>query len=581
MQATTFRNLVLLALLLVGSVAYLNTFEGEWVWDDASSVLLHESVQAPTRLLHEGAGMGAALEACQQLFREDQHAYGKGQGNFYRPLVSLSFAADYFLTYRPPLPGAPKPKRTDLDPFVFHGGNLLWHVAAAALLFLLLCRLEAPRFVSAAVALLYVVHPLHTEAVAYISGRADMMSATFIYAALFLCLSPASGMRQYGAWLLALLCFAAGLCSKESTAIFPFILLGVTLLRPREDTTIPVWKETKFLPVALSAIVLIGYVLLRLTLLKFNTAQAGSTPPFSERLMEAGQALAFYLKVLFVPTGLHMEQSLADVPAWTAFVGFLFLAALVLLLITALRHGWARIAMGVVWFIAAWAPISGLFPLNAPMAEHWMYVPMAGFWWALMELLWRGVSNTAPRAQPWATGFAAIAVYALILGFTVLTVQRNQDWHDNERLYTATLKENPDTQRVHYNLAVTYEDLLNNSAGARRHYEAAREILRRAGELSTSDTQTEIRLSLGRVCYRERNYAMALQHFGSILQRSASTNQSVQLQAQIGAAHSLLAMGNLGPAMQYLYQLSTLNPQLAQYVQPVLEGAPLSERATF
>ena len=74
---------VALLLALACVLAYANTFRGEWVWDDASSVLLHKHVRDPGKFF--------------QLFREDQHAFGRGEGNFYRPLVSVSFMADYWL----------------------------------------------------------------------------------------------------------------------------------------------------------------------------------------------------------------------------------------------------------------------------------------------------------------------------------------------------------------------------------------------------------------------------------------------------------------------------------------------------
>ena len=154
-----FRVWVTVAVCLVGWAAYWNTFSGDFVWDDASSVLLNEHIQDPSFL--------------GQLFREDQHAFGRGQGNFYRPLVNVSFMADYAVAKRP---GA------DPAVFPFHVTNTLWHVAAALLLLGLLTAAGAPRFVRAAVPLIYVAHPLHTEAIAYISGRADPMSAAFLFA---------------------------------------------------------------------------------------------------------------------------------------------------------------------------------------------------------------------------------------------------------------------------------------------------------------------------------------------------------------------------------------------------------------
>lgn len=67
---------IVILVALAGTLVYINTFHADWVWDDVSSVLLHKHVQTPSSVF--------------QLFLEDQHAFGRGQGNFYRPLVSLS-----------------------------------------------------------------------------------------------------------------------------------------------------------------------------------------------------------------------------------------------------------------------------------------------------------------------------------------------------------------------------------------------------------------------------------------------------------------------------------------------------------
>jgi len=209
------------ALVLLGFLAYANTFSGDWVWDDVSSVLLHENVQNPAKL--------------GQLFREDQHAFGRGEGNFYRPLVSVSFMVDFLLSYDPTLDTAAIKGYPDVKPFLFHLSNTLWHCAASVLLFLLLGRLGAPRMVQAAASVLFVLHPMHTEAVAYISGRADMMSATFILAALLCATTDAGGTKRLVGITFSGLFFILGLCSKESTMIYPVLLAIVIALRPRSE----------------------------------------------------------------------------------------------------------------------------------------------------------------------------------------------------------------------------------------------------------------------------------------------------------------------------------------------------------
>ncbi len=557
------------ALIVMAAVAgYVNTFDGEWVWDDVSSVLLHQHVQDPGQFF--------------QLFREDQHAFGRGQGNFYRPLVSASFMLDYAVT------GGPSPAEIkasgkpplNLPTVVFHFGNLIWHTVAALLLFLLLLRIGAPLAVAAITGLVFVSHPLHTEAVAYISGRADMLSAAFMFSGMILALAPGGGGRRWVAWCGSLLCFAAALGSKESSLIYP-VLLGVVILsvwiqrRAEGISSADNPLLTRLVPLFVAAVLLLVYVGLRTTVLHFADTVASAAAPLGQRLQETGQSFALYLRLLFWPTGLHMERTLDGVPEWFGPLGWVALALIVLAALAAFSSRKYRITAGLVWFLAAWVPISGIFPLNAPMAEHWMYVPMAGFWWAAAELLVSLCNRPGLRWAPLLlAGTACVALVAA-------TAQRNQAWHDNERLFVSTLKENPNSVRVHYNLAVAYEDILKNFAGARRHYEA---ILRIQGQQDAQIAarpamvaEAELRLALGHVLEKMFDPAGAAAQYQKLMSLKSVPDPAMAVEGAIGFGRCFLAMGEWASAAQVFSQVAQKAPAAAPEVKQLLAGAPLIE----
>lgn len=559
-----FRALIAVLIALAGCIAYVNTFTGDWVWDDVSSVLLHKHVHDSKHFF--------------QLFREDQHAFGRGAGNFYRPMVAASFMADFALSYDVDRDGLTRAGQPDVKPLVFHVSNMLWHIAAALLLFLLIARLGAPRWVSALTGMLYVLHPLHTEAVAYISGRADMMSAAFMYAGL-LCALWDGGIRRRALGLLGMaLCFCAALTSKESSFIFP-VLLALVLFVPTAGEGRAGSRAWRFVSLVAAVMLFAGYAALRLTVLRFAEGAAAEAAPITQRLVETAQAFAFYFRVLFLPVGLHMEQTLADTSPWTALLGAALLACCILFLAHALRVGRRREALGMIWFLAAWLPISGIFPLNAPMAEHWMYVPMAGLWWALAELLYRTLKQSFAQRAALAAGFA------LCFLFLVLTVQRNQEWRDNETLFLATLRENPASIRVHYNLAVTYEDLEGNFPGARRHYETILRLydeqkrLRAGGGESRIllDDEIDVHLSLGRVCMQVGDYAAAQEHFTTVATQARSEQHRAEAaMAAVGLGRALIALGNISEAYTALAQAAAVNPALGPEINAIVTGAPLT-----
>jgi protein O-mannosyl-transferase len=561
MNTRQFAVIVVSATTLLGFLAYANTFVNDWVWDDVSSVLLHEDVQQPGNVL--------------QLFTKDQHAFSSGQGNFYRPLLSVSFMVDFWLSYSPELDAAGTIEKgyADVQPFIFHLTNTIWHILAAILLFFLLVRLQAPRMIQAAAPLLYVLHPMHTEAVAYISGRADMMSAAFIFGAL-LCASADSGGRKLLAYGASGVLFILGLCSKESSMIYPVLLALMIFFRPQPDGARPDRQAMKArsLPLVLAVAILVCYGGLRSTVLKFSEGGAETGAALGQRLVETCQAFAFYVKTLFVPSGLHMEQTLVGTPAWTAAIGLLLILSIGALLLWAYRKGQYRIAFGFAWFLAAWLPISGIFPLNAPMAEHWMYVPMAGFWWATLEVL-----HLISKRRELRLLVPTVASVLAVL-FLHGTVARNRDWRDNESVFRATLAENPETLRVHSNLATTYDFLEGNLPGARRHYEALLERYASStgSQRSMRAEEIPIRLSLGEVLIRQEDYGKALEQFMSLtLLESKEDYKAEAAEALMGLGRCYLAMGQYRAASQAMQRAVKLDPGRSRQAGEFLRGMPV------
>ena len=556
MNESHFRRWCCGAILVLGTVVYANTLNGDWVWDDASSVLLHKHVQDPGKVV--------------QLFKEDQHAFGQGQGNFYRPLLSVTFMIDYLLSYDPVMDGTEN-NLPVIKPFVFHLTSLLWHCAAALGLFALLTRCGAPRWVRGVVPLLWVVHPLHTEAVAYISGRADMMSGAFIFFGLALALTPPEQNKVMLRWVLAAVCFTCGLLSKESSMIFPALLfLCLMLGMGREEES--KGGGARWVPMGLSVLILVGYGVLRSTVLKFADPTASAAAPFGERLFETGQAFAFYMKVLFWPTQLHMEQTLVGVPDWTAWIGFGCIALILVVFAIAVISKQRRLALALGWFLLSWLPISGLFPLNAPMAEHWMYVPMAGFWWALAEMLYlagQGMAIQTVRTS---------AAYGLCVVFVVLSIQRNADWDNNERLFRSTISENPNTMRVHYNLAVAYSDIEKNEAGAQRHYKRVLDLQGGMSSGGMTRQQLDLYASLGRSYLAQGEYSQALKFYAPLTRVNPGDDpvmKSMVIEGAQGSGVALLAMGNLTGAGQYFGLVERLEPAMAPIIKNLMLGAPL------
>ena len=207
-----------------------------------------------------------------------------------------------------------------------------------------------------------------------------------------------------------------------------------------------------------------------------------------------------------------------------------------------------------------------------------MYVPMAGFWWAVLE----GLFLLASRAQVRLLPLVAVALLALL--FLGQTIERNRDWQSNEAIFRATLADNPATDRVHFNLATTYDYLEGNLPGARRHYEAVLAIYEARKQSPVSGVtvpvgeEIKVRLSLGSVLLRQQEYSDAYPVFNSVMplvQQEAFRLQAAE--AALGLGQCFLGLGEYGSASQALQQAATLDATLAPRVRDLMRGAPLPD----
>ncbi|MGE5280621.1 MAG: tetratricopeptide repeat protein [Deltaproteobacteria bacterium] len=403
-----------MVVVLAAVLIYLPALRGPLLWDDELIIKKNPSVTSPA---HFG-----------ELWVQDVEASGGKKGSLYRPLVVASFALDYGLWRA--------------NPVGYHAENLLWHIAASLAVFCVAFALFDSVLPAFLACILFCVHPVHTEAVSYISGRSDPMSAFFLLGVFYVYIKrplPAVGN-------LALIAggTAACLLSRESGLILPgFILLYHAAFRKRID-------RLSFFAVAAVAA---AYVAVRLTVLRPLLPHAPASVSFPARLPAFFAAFGQYLCLLVWPADLHMEYGTvffrpSDPLVVAGF--FLFLAAAGCLILAARRSRVA--AFGAGWFLIGLLPFANIVPLNAYMAEHWLYVPSVG----LFLLAGRGLSSliTRPRLKMLGLGSAA----ALAAFYGAVTFIHNRYWSDPVYFYERTFRYTPGSWRVANNLGTIYQE---------------------------------------------------------------------------------------------------------------------------
>ena len=431
---------VLLVLLAAVFAIYLPTLNGQFLWDDNALVKGNLLIRSPL--------------FCGEVFR---HTLFGDESNFYRPTQTLTFIVDYWFS--------------GLNPFGYHLTSVLIHAANAVLLCLVLRRV-LPSLVAGAldrkrtellalgVALVWAVHPVHSAAVAYISGTADTLAMLFCLSAALLCdhalrATCALPRALFGAG--ALLGLLLGLCAKEIASVWLGLFLGYLFLGRPETSRRACWWV-----VAGAALALVAYLSLR------HLPPPPTPPPPAPKLPPRGvlmlRALGDYGSLLVFPKALFMERQVFAAPGlansqdeW--FYHTLFFDGILLLLTFGVGVWWPgrgrRLRRaGAAWFLAGFLPISNLIPLNASVAEHWLYLPSVGF---LLFLAGVGLDALPPLWRDRRTALGLTAAGVLAVGALGLrTWDRTFDWTDELTFFRQTIADGGDVPRARAGLAAAY-----------------------------------------------------------------------------------------------------------------------------
>jgi tetratricopeptide (TPR) repeat protein len=281
----------------------------------------------------------------------------------YRPFTIFSLSIDYAIWKR----WAPGLRLT----------NLTLHAINGFLVFLLCTSLVGPGIVPTAAMVIYLVHPVHTEAVSSIIGRSDLFSACFFLAAWLLFRKG----RIF--WSAAL--FALALLSKENAIVLPAILfLDLWLSGPSTGKSLAkgVWQLLVFVPVALGYIALHFGVLHSLGIPASAQYMAGRWT-YAERLFTAGRVFLKYLVLVFCPIEVAGDYDYNAIPiahAWNAdaWLGLLLIVAIAIFAFWYRRRNWA-VTLGLLFAYITFLPSSNwILPISVLMAERFLYLPLIG-----------------------------------------------------------------------------------------------------------------------------------------------------------------------------------------------------------
>jgi tetratricopeptide (TPR) repeat protein len=534
----------------MAAVVYSNTARYGFVFDDVEGILNNPLITRFT-----------SLSKAAQFLREP-----------WRALTQFSYALTILFA-------GPNPR-------VFHVTNIVIHLCNSLLVFGI-ARLVARRWISTeksqvfaiAAALIHAVHPLYSQAVAYVWGRSSSLCASFYFGSLLLTMLgyQEQGRKRYLWYGLAA---AAGILAwktKEEAITLPFVIAGFLMLAGSWRAAAAIILVPFSIAAARWSDIVSLYDKVRQNQPLVSAGASPSLDPLVHILTHVKASVFYYLRMFAFPLNQSADPyvepvtRLADPLLWVSVAVLISLAAWGIRMF----KKQPALSFGLLALLVSPLMAYALMPLADVVAEHRVYISGLGF-----DLLAAWILSRYPRYS-----YAALAVITLTLGF--LTLQRNRVWANSLTLWKDAELKSPELARPHLNLGLAYQTAgrfdealaeyrhalsVNpklslayvNMGGvyfSRNELDNAESALKRAVELSPSLSEPLVDLAV--IALRRNQPAEALE----LIEKAASLGDSYLVHLNKGDILSQL--GRYEDAVREYRRAVELRPDLPQLRQQI------------
>lgn len=419
-------NKFLLILIIVGFLVYFNSLFNGFVWDDEEQVLNNT-------LVHSFSNLPAFFSSSTF----NSGGAGSMGGLYYKPLMTTSFSMLYTL-FGP-------------NPFFFHLFQLIFHLGNGILVFLIFHYLLKKEFLAFFLALIFLIHPINTEAVVYISDLQDILF--FFFGTLALLWVIKNKLKTFNEIFLVSLFLLLSFLSKETGFLFILIIFSFIILFKRHQ------QLKSFL---ISLVITVGsYSFLRFVVAGIFFNKHGLSPitkmPLEERILSIPKIIYTYLKNFVFPKDLAINQHWAVTeinrgdfyqPLIIVFIFFIILLSIALFIWKFKKSLLQVYSFFFLWFIFALGLHLQIFPLDLTISDRWFYLPIVG----LLGII--GVIVKEFNIQRISKFTLMLIVILIIFSLSVRTIIRNTNWKNGLTLYSHDVLVSRDSFDLENNLGV-------------------------------------------------------------------------------------------------------------------------------
>ncbi len=507
-------------LILAGIAPFLHVLPYEFLYDDQLQILRNPWIRS--------------WEHLGDFFTKDVWAFMETSSNYYRPLHMFFHHLGY--------------QASGNEPHAYHGVSILLHALSTMLVGLIGLRLTGNRGVALAGGLLFALHPMHAESVAWIAAVTDPSCAVFYFAALYFYLRDQEQGRGRLLVGLSLACFLLALFSKEMAFTFPLVaLLADRLLLGK-------LRVSRYL---MLAGVFGLYALMRVHALSyFMHGEESFRIELPARLWSTVAVLGEYVLKLFVPHDInpfHVFRPAAG-PLASEFLAGVAVLALAGAAAWLFRHNSSGLFL-LGFILLTLLPVLNITGLGENVfADRYLYIPSLGAA-LILPVAARSVWECWGRRIPLSGTLAGMVLMVPILllwGFQLL--RATPIWRDELTFYRQTIQRSPD--------AIQIWTMLGRYHHNRRELDEAERCYRRALELWETDfvrnrrNLVTIESGLGSIRLQQNRYEEARDHYTRALQRAPG---SFEVIGNLAAVY--LMMNDLERSMEYNRKALELNPR--------------------
>ncbi len=484
-SGTSLRHIIIF-LIIISCVVYLNTLTGEFVYDDKVSLVNNPRTQdiayLPDILFTHAWGFLS----------------GETSSSHYNPLREVLMLIVYYVA--------------GMQPLAYHLVNIILHAAVTLAVFLVATNLfqqasvDSNRLFPALAALLFAVHPIHTEVVAWITAEAELWMSLFYLLSFYIYIT--ADENNWQRFILAAFLFLIALLFKLTAVTLILLLPAYDLvIGKRLLSQTPRRISVRYIPFAVAALI---YIALRSYAIKgFLPQQAAAVYSVSDLFINIFPLLGKYLAMLILPINLslihvfHPAASLVEPRVAISVASVIFFTSLILMT----RKAWPVFSFSLIWIVIPLIPILYFpaFITESVFAERYLYLPSAGFAIAVVFAM-RALSIRLGYA--WQNNALIIAFMIIVVLFGAQTLQRNRVWQNDYTLWAATLDTSPDSYTAHFNVASSLQDRGFPDAALAQYQEA----------LSLFPQYAEAYVNRGNIYFSRGCYAEAIVEYRKALE---------------------------------------------------------------